>query len=191
MKALTSIILVAALAAFTASLAAGETKAPGFSAVDHNGKEHSLDQYRGKVVVLEWINPDCPFVQRHYREGTMKALDGRFEDQGVVWLAVNSTNYHDASRNKEWAEKYSLPYPILVDKEGTIGRLYGAKTTPHMFVVNRNGELVYSGAVDDDAGGNKDKRDVYVLSAIQAALAGSLPARQETKPYGCSVKYAD
>ncbi len=203
MKVLTSMILIAALAITTAVLTASETepqssgseakamKAPVFTAVDHNGKEQSLAQYKGNVVVLEWINPDCPFVVRHYREGTMKGLAERFKDQGVVWLAVNSTNYHDANKNKEWVEKYSLGYPILVDKDGKIGKLYGAKTTPHMFVVNRDGELIYNGAVDDDPNGKKDKRDVYVLSAIQAALSGSMPARRETKPYGCSVKYAN
>ena len=187
----------------TADLTASETKtvspgseakavkAPGFTAVDYRGKEHTLAQYKGKAVVLEWINPDCPFVVRHYNEGTMKGLAERFKDQGLVWLAVNSTNYHDANKSKEWADKYSLPYPILVDKDGKIGRLYEAKTTPHMFAINRDGELIYNGAVDDDPNGKKDKREVYVLSAIQAALAGSLPARWETKPYGCSVKYAD
>ncbi|HUU28401.1 MAG TPA: redoxin domain-containing protein [archaeon] len=155
-------------------------KAPDFSAVDYKGQTHSLAEQKGKVVVLEWLNPDCPFVQRHYREGTMKTLAERYKDRGVAWFAVNSTNYHDADISRQWAEKYDLSYPVLVDKDGKVGKLYGAKTTPHMFVIDREGRLVYSGAVDDDPGGNKEKRELYLEAAIQAALQNQEPAKSET-----------
>jgi peroxiredoxin len=165
--------------------------APDFTAGDHMGNTHSLSDYRGKVVVLEWLNPGCPFVKRHYREGTFKELAQQYGNRGVVWLAVNSTSSNDASDSEAWAEEHDLPYPILVDKTGKVGKKYNARTTPHMFVINPNGGLVYDGAVDNDPQGNKDNRMVYVKEAIEAALVGAVPEKQETKPYGCSVKYAD
>lgn len=130
-------------------------KAPDFNATDYTGGKHSLAGYRGKVVVLEWLNPGCPFVQRHYREGTFKKLAGQYSGSGVVWLAVNSTSGTKAEDNKKWAEEHSLPYPILVDKSGEVGKLYSAKTTPHMFVIGREGSIVYQGAVDDDPSGGQ------------------------------------
>ncbi|MBW7998059.1 MAG: thioredoxin family protein [Candidatus Glassbacteria bacterium] len=164
--------------------------APSFSALDHNGKQHSLEDYRGKVVVLEWLNPGCPFVQRHYREGTFKGLAEQYGERGVVWLAVNSTSGNDAEVSRKWAQQHDLPYPILVDKSSQVAKLYDAKTTPHMFVVGRSGELVYQGAVDDDPNGTKESRTHYARLAIEAALVGSAPDMRETKPYGCAVKYA-
>ncbi len=165
--------------------------AQDFSAIDHSGKEHALADYRGKVVMLEWLNPGCPFVQRHYREATFKKLAERYAGSGVVWLAVNSTGGNDAELSSKWAERYSLPYPILVDKSGEVGRLFGAKTTPHVFVVGREGSIVYNGAVDDDPSGDKDNRTSYLTNAISAALVRSSPSVRETKPYGCAVKYAN
>ncbi|MFH1069646.1 MAG: thioredoxin family protein [Candidatus Glassbacteria bacterium] len=164
-------------------------KAPDFTAIDYKGENIKLSDYHGKVVVLEWLNPDCPFVQRHYREGTFKKLAEKYGSEGLVWLAVNSTSTQDAARSADWAKQNGLPYPIIVDEDGHVAKLFGAKTTPHLFVIGRNGELVYQGAVDDDPNGDKKQRNVYVASAIEAALTGKLPATRETKSYGCSVKY--
>lgn len=197
MKAVSAVIAVLALSAI--GLIAGDTggsmkagalsMAPDFKAVDYKGDAYSLSQFKGHVVVLEWLNPECPFVQRHYNEGTFTKLAAQYKDKGVVWLAVNSTSSQGPVQSKEWAEKYQVAYPILVDKDGKVGQLYGAKTTPHLFVIDPKGELIYNGAVDDDPAGNKDRRDVYVKSAIDAALAGTSPSARETKSYGCSVKY--
>ena len=167
--------------------------APAFSVADQNGKVHSLADYKGKVVVLEWTNPDCPFVVRHYREGTMKSLANNYRDQSVVWLAVNTTKTNTAEKSRRWTAEKELPYPTLIDADGKLGKVYGAKTTPHMFVIGKDGKLVYTGAVDDDPNGEKAKqeREQYLVNAITAALAGEAPARKVTKPYGCSVKYPE
>ena len=197
MRAISAVIAVLALT--VVGLFAGDTgsmekqaalsQAPDFKALDYKGNTYSLSQYKGHVVVLEWLNPECPFVQRHYREGTFTRLASEYKDKGVVWLAVNSTSSQGAEQNKEWAEKNHVSYPILVDKDGQVGHLFKAKTTPHLFVVDPKGELIYEGAVDDDPSGNKEQRTVYVKNAIDAALAGALPAVRETKSYGCNVKY--
>ena len=197
MKAFVTLIAgLAVLAVLSVSSAAPEqqmtpsvAKAPDFTATGFKGETIKLSDYKGKVVVLEWVNPDCPFVQRHYNEGTFKKLAVKYTDKGVAWLAVNSTSSQDASRSADWAKQYDLPYPIIVDKDGQVGKLYGAKTTPHLFVIGRDGQLLYEGAVDDDPDGKKDHRDVFVEDAIQAALSDKAPATRETKSYGCSVKY--
>jgi peroxiredoxin len=150
----------------------------------------SLKDFKGKIVVLEWLNPDCPFVQRHYKAGTMKNLATRYGDDGVVWLTINSTNYMDAEANAKFKVQYDLPYTILVDQSGDVGHLYGAKTTPHMYIIDGAGVLVYIGAIDDDPRGNKDEPVVnYVAVALDEILAGKAVTTAETKPYGCSVKY--
>ena len=190
-----SLIIILLLAFF--SIYAGEQvkigkKLSDFSLTDENGKKHTLSNYYGKVVVLEWINPDCPFVQRHYKEGTMKRFAERFKEKGVVWIAINTTNYNKPKDSKKWSKKYKLPYSTLIDSDGKVGKMFGAKTTPHMFVIDANGKLLYNGAIDDDPQGIKspDKRNQYVATAIKAVLQGKEPEITETKPYGCSVKYA-
>ncbi len=141
-------------------------------------------------MVLEWLNPDCPFVQRHYKAGTMKNLATQYGGEGVVWLTINSTNYMDAAANAEFKAANDLPYPILVDQSGEVGHLYGAATTPHMYVIDGNGTLVYIGAIDDDPRGTKDGPETnYVAVALDEVLAGNAVTTAETKPYGCSVKY--
>lgn len=167
--------------------------APLFTAVDQVGNSHDLQSLSGKVVVLEWTNPECPFVVRHYREGTFKKLAGQYGSDGVVWLAVNSTHTNKAENSAAWSEKHGLSYPTLIDSDGSLGRLYGAKTTPHVYVIDSEGTLVYQGAVDDDAGGEKkpEERVRYLEIAIKSALEGQSPARGETRSYGCSVKYAE
>lgn len=164
--------------------------APDFTLSDTEGQPVKLGSFAGKIVVLEWINPDCPFVQRVYQSGIMKDLATEYGRKGVVWLAVNSTHYMDAAASRQWKEKYALPYPILDDRAGAVGRMYGAQTTPHMFVIDKSGKLVYAGGLDDDPRGDRDKPGDYVRQALDALLAGKVVALAETKPYGCSVKYA-
>ena len=164
--------------------------APAFTLTDTAGDEVSLSDYSGKVVVLEWLNPDCPFVQRHYKAGTMKNLAAKYGAQGVVWLTINSTKYMDAAANAKFRAANDLPYPVLVDQSGEVGHLYGAMTTPHMYVIDGGGRLVYIGAIDDDPRGNKGGPATnYVSAALDEVLAGTAVSTAETKPYGCSVKY--
>lgn len=166
-------------------------KAPGFNITDHTGKNVNLSDYNGRIIVLEWTNPDCPFVQRHYRENTMIELEKEYSDKGVVWLAVNSTHYMGRDENSKFAEENDINYPILVDKSGELGRKYGAKTTPHMFIIDSSGEIAYQGAIDDDPGGSMKPSDrkLYVKNALNALLSDEEVKISSSKPYGCSVKY--
>ena len=186
-------VMIVALAA-AAPAAAGGVKvgdtAPDFALPDTSGAEVSLSDFAGKVLVLEWLNPDCPFVQRHYKAGTMKQLATKYGKDGVVWVAVNSTNYMDETTNAKFKVENELPYPILVDQTGEVGHLYGAMTTPHMYVIDSGGTLVYIGAIDDDPRGSSDSPTNYVAAALDETLAGKPVTTAETKPYGCSVKYA-
>ena len=165
--------------------------APGFTLKDQDGAEVDLAKLRGKIVVLEWTNPDCPFAQRHAEAKTMSTLADRYRGKGVVWLGVDSTSYLDAARDRAWRSEHELPYPVLDDHKGTVGTAYGAKTTPHMFVIDGSGTVVYAGAIDDDATGDKGKQARnYVAEALDEVTAGQPVKLAETKPYGCSVKYA-
>jgi peroxiredoxin len=129
-------------------------------------------------------------VKRHYKAGTMKKLATAYGSKGVVWLTINSTHYMDAAANAKFKADNDLPYTILVDQSGTVGRLYDAKTTPHMYIIDGGGELVYIGAIDDDPRGNKGEPVTnYVAAALDEELAGKAVTTAETKPYGCSVKY--
>jgi len=159
--------------------------APAFSLKDQDGNPVQLSDFAGKVVVLAWINPECPFIQRHYNEGTFKALTEDYANKGVALLAINSTHWFTTASNKQWHEKNALSHPILDDRTGEVGRLYGAKTTPHLFIINKDGVLAYSGAVDNDPAGNLgDKRVHYVRQALDALLASGDPQTKESKPYG-------
>jgi peroxiredoxin len=164
--------------------------APAFTLVDQTGRSVSLGDYAGKVVVLEWVNPDCPSVQRHAKARTMAALAEKYGGD-VAWLAVNSTNYMDAEDNRKWAEKNGLSYPILDDQDGRVARAFGARTTPHMYVIDREGRLAYQGAIDDDPSGDKPAKVNYVDRALGELVAGKAVSAPQTKPYGCSVKYSD
>ena len=165
--------------------------APGFTLKDQDGAEVDLAKLRGKIVVLEWTNPDCPFAQRHAEAKTMSTLADRYRGKGVVWLGVDSTSYLDAARDRTWRSEHKLPYPVLDDHKGAVGTAYGAKTTPHMFVIDGTGTVVYEGAIDDDATGDKGKQARnYVAEALDDVTAGQPVKLAETKPYGCSVKYA-
>lgn len=165
--------------------------APDFSLPDADGKTHALSQHRGKIVVLEWTNPECPFVQRHYNSNTMATLAQKYAAKNVVWLAIDSSHHRTAEMSRKWAKEQALSYPILQDPDGKVGRLYAAKTTPHMFIIDANGLLVYNGAIDNDSWGIKKGKDLtnYVDAALEYILAGKPPAAATTKPYGCSVKY--
>jgi peroxiredoxin len=166
----------------------GDT-APDFTLPDTTGSEVSLSDFEDQIVVLEWLNPDCPFVQRHYKAGTMKSLATKYGEDGVVWLTINSTHYMNAEANAKFKKDNDLPYTILVDQSGEVGRLYGAKTTPHMYIIDADGKLVYVGAIDDDPRGSSNSPTDYVAAALDEVTAGEAVTTAETKPYGCSVKY--
>jgi len=164
-------------------------KAPAFSLQDHNGRQVSLSDLSGKIVVLEWINPGCPFVVRLGKEQTMKNLADKYKDKDVVWLGVITGDGAKAEAAKTWAKTASLEYPILLDTSTAVARSYGAKATPHMFVIDKTGKLAYSGAIDNDPDGEKpaNQRTNYVAKAIDNLLAGQTVATPETKAYGCGV----
>ena len=186
-----SVLMIAVPVVAGDGVGIGES-APDFTLNDTAGKEVSLSDFEGKTVVLEWLNPDCPFVKRHYKAGTMKKLATEYGGEGVVWLTINSTNYMDAAANGKFKAVNDLPYTILVDQSGEVGHLYGARTTPHMYIIDGSGELVYNGAIDDDPrGGKGDGAINYVAAALDQALAGNAVTTAETTPYGCSVKYKE
>lgn len=165
--------------------------APVFELKDQNGQAVSLSQFSDKVVVLEWFNNECPFVVKQYKNGDMNKLASKYNDKGVVWLAVNSTQSHNVEHNKKVAGEWSVNRPILDDSEGSVGHMYGAKTTPHMYVINK-GTLVYKGAIDSiQSTDSADiaKADNYVAKALDEVLAGKPVTTAETKSYGCGVKY--
>jgi len=180
-----------------AAVAPGQA-APEFSLVDINRKVQKLSDYRGKYVVLEWFNSECPFVQKHYESGNMQALQARYTQKGVVWLGINSTsprhsNYRDPARSqailKEWK---SAPTAFVLDPDGTVGKQYGARTTPHMYVIDPNGTLVYVGGIDDKP--SISQRDIataknLVAAALDESLSGKPVGTPSAMPYGCSVKY--
>lgn len=171
-------------------------KAPDFTLKDTDGKEHRLSDYTkdGKIVVLEWFNPGCPFIQLHHeKQTTFVDLYKDFKDKNVVVLAVNSTNSgnRDFGKDAEAKKKWKIDYPILLDTNGKVGHMYGAKTTPHTFVIDKKGMQAYSGAIDNDPRNQKTGEDKvnYVRAALADLKAGKKVAKSDTKPYGCSVKY--
>ena len=173
--------------------------APDFSATDINGKTVKLNDYKGKIVVLESYNSDCPFCNNHYKTGAMQELEKDMAAKGVVWLIVNSVNPNNPSHRtpdqakQEIADKKIVATAWIDDSSGTVGHLYGMKTTPDMYVIDKNGVLVYDGAIDNKPDPQHDPRTArnYVREAVNALLAGKPVTVAETKPYGCSVKYAN
>ncbi len=142
--------------------------------------------------MLEWTNPNCPFVQRHYKEKTMATLADAYQAKGVVWLAVNSTHSVTNAEDKAWVEQNHLPYPVLNDAAGGVGHLYDAKTTPDMYVITKAGTLAYAGGIDNDPQGEKGADRVnYVKQAVDAVLADKPVATPQTQSYGCGVHYAE
>ncbi len=167
-------------------------RAPEFELNSFDGKTVSLSDYRGKIVVLEWLNFECPFSRYHYEtKNTMVELAKKYMGKNIVWFAVNSTNHTTPEPNRAFAERYKLPYLILDDRSGKVGRAYGAETTPHMYIINTSGRIVYEGAIDDSPLGRKKEGVVnYVDKALAELTAGKAVSTAKTKPYGCTVKYA-
>jgi peroxiredoxin len=167
-------------------------KAPDFTLNSFDGKTIGLSDYKGKIIVLEWFNYECPFVLRHYgNQPTMIGLANKYKDSNVVWLAINSTNHATPQANLDFAEKRKLSYPILDDRLGEVGRAYGAKTTPHMYVIDTKGSIAYQGAIDNNESGRKTQGVInYVDKALAELTAGKQVSTTDTMPYGCTVKYA-
>jgi len=195
--------LIATLAATapTAAVAApiNGVAAPDFTARDADGKAVKLSDFRGKTVVLEWTNSGCPFVRAHYDSGTMQQRQREARTAGVVWLSVNSGapgkqgHVNGPGARTEIATNKAAPAHYLLDPTGTVGKLYDAKTTPHMFVIRPNGTLAYQGAIDDKPTAEESDAKTatpWAKNAIAAVLAGKAPAPPITRPYGCSIKYA-
>lgn len=172
--------------------------APDFTITDSNGNTVNLAAFRGKTVVLEWTNDGCPYVAKHYGTGNMQRLQTDATSKGVVWLTVISsapgTQGHvvGPEANKLTSDRKARPTAVLLDPKGTVGRLYDARTTPHMFVIDQNGTLSYMGAIDDKPSANHatvNGARNYVSEALDAVLAGKPVTTASTRPYGCSVKY--
>jgi peroxiredoxin len=172
--------------------------APDFSLTDAKGKAHSLSEYKGKYVVLEWFNPECPFVKKHYGSGNMQKLQGEYTGKGVVWLSIDSSapgsegNLTPEQAEKKVGEWKTRQTALLLDPEGKAGRAYGAKNTPHMFVINPEGKVIYEGAIDSKATPNPadiPNSTNYIKVALDESLAGKSVTTSSTKPYGCSIKY--
>jgi peroxiredoxin len=175
-----------------ASVSVGQS-APDFRVKDTSGKEQSLSAYKGKYVVLEWVNPDCPFVKKHYDSSNMQATQKAAGAKGVVWLSVSTGPGGDASELSAWVkEKGASPTATLLDSDGKVGKAYGARTTPHMYVIDPQGKLVYAGAIDSKPTANQaDVKSAtnYVTVALTEAMAGKPVSKASSEPYGCSVKY--
>ena len=196
-RALSAFLLLAALSlAALPAFAAGAVGdvAPAFKLKGVDGKTYSLADYKGKVVVLEWVNPNCPFSDRHAREKTMSDLHKKYGE--VVWLGINSTNpdhpnFLKPAEHLAYNQKTGINYPVLYDETGATGHAYDAKTTPHMFIVDEQGKIAYNGAIDDDPPGRKARaeRVNYVDGGLSSEESGKKVEPAATKPYGCSVKY--
>jgi len=172
--------------------------APDFTLVDSNEQQRSLSEFAGKYIVLEWFNPECPFVRKHYDSGNMQGLQEKYTAEDIVWLSIDSSadgkqGYLTPEEAKLFIrEKHVSSTAILLDPQGKVGKIYGAKTTPHMFIIDMEGILIYQGAIDDVASANAD--DIpdaknYVGETLDLVLAGGTVKGFATKSYGCSVKY--
>ena len=189
-------LAVACSPRLTAQAVVGQA-APAFSVADTQGQTQALDQYKGKWVVLEWTNHDCPFVKKHYG-GNMQKLQKDYTGKGVAWLTIVSSapgkqgHVSPAQADQLTKDRGAAPSAVLLDPEGKVGRAYGARTTPHMYVIDPSGKLVYAGAIDDTP--STDPADIprsrnYLSEALDAALAGKPVPTATSTPYGCSVKY--
>jgi len=191
-------LLVTVLSIVALAARVGEP-APNFTATDSNGKAHTLSSYRGKFVVLEWHNQGCPYTKKHYDSGNMERLQKEWTQKGVVWFTVISSapgtqGYVTAEQENDYMRRMNAaPTAALLDPTGDLGHLYGAKTTPHMFIINPDGVLIYDGAIDDKS--TPDQADIpsstnYVSLALSEAMSGKPVSTPTSRPYGCSVKYA-
>jgi peroxiredoxin len=200
----TKLLLIALTTLCAGALVAAESPkvgapAPGFSLTDSNGKTHSLGDFKGKYVVLEWFNPGCPFVQKHYKSDNMQQLQKEFTGKDVVWLTIDSAapgkegNLTPEEANKQIADWKIKSTALLLDADGHVGHEYGATNTPHMFVIAPNGKLIYSGAIDNKP--TPDPDDIkgatnYVKVALDEAMAGKPVTTPSSRAYGCSIKYS-
>lgn len=175
-------------------------KAPAFTGTDSHGKTHQLDKYKGSIVVLEWTNHECPFVEKHYGTKNMQKLQKQAREKGIVWLSVVSSapgeqGFTKPKEARDISKQVGAHHTAkILDPKGSIGRLYDAQTTPHMYVINKKGTLVYMGGIDSEA--STQYEDVktaknYVKAALDDVLSGKAVRKPVTEPYGCSVKYAD
>lgn len=197
-KKLAVLFLIALSTTSLAQVAKLNDKAPDFKLMDSDGQEHKLSNFAGKIVVLEWINFDCPFVKKHYDSKNMQSLQLKYKNHGVIWLSICSSAeskqgyFSNEEINDRIAEKNAKMTAYLVDSDGKVGKIYGAKTTPHMYIIDKSGKLVYAGGIDDkpttDVDDIKDAQN-YVSSALDELLSGKNVSNQSTTPYGCSVKY--
>lgn len=197
LSALTVLAFTLAAPAAHAGVEIGKP-APDFTGTDSNGQSHKLSDFKGKIVVLEWTNPGCPFVKKHYESNNMQKLQETYTGKDVIWLTINSSAEGEQGvqtgeeANAYMTEKGSKPTARLLDPSGEIGKLYDAKTTPHMFVIDAEGNVVYAGAIDDNDSANPADAATahnYVSAAIDSLSAGKSVETAQTKPYGCSVKY--
>jgi peroxiredoxin len=202
MKRVILATLFAALSATAGSplFAAGVGQpAPDFALPDLAGKTQKLSDFKGKLVVLEWVNPDCPFVKKHYNSANMPTLQKEAAAKNVVWLSINSTHpqsdeFKTEAQMKSWLEsKSASPQTVLFDKDGKVGHAYAAKTTPHMYIIDRDGKLIYAGGIDDKRSTRvEDVKTAknFVRVALDEALAGKPVSVSTSQPYGCSIKYS-
>jgi peroxiredoxin len=195
---LTALTCLASTSLFAADSPAPGSAAPDFSVTDSKGKTQSVSQYKGKTVVLEWFNPGCPFVVKHYGSKNMQKLQEEFTGKGVVWLTIDSSAPgKEGHLTPEQAEKQITEWKIkstalLLDPDGKAGQTYGAKNTPHMFVINPEGKVIYAGAIDSKATPNPadiPTSSNYVKAALDESMAGKSVTTSSSRPYGCSVKY--
>jgi peroxiredoxin len=186
------------LASAAALAASAGQVAPDFTVTDSNGTPVHLADFKGKFVVLEWTNPECPFVQKHYNSANMQTLQKEFGAKDVVWLSVNSTNqssyeYKTGAQMNAWMQsKGAAQKAVLIDADSAAGTKYAAKTTPHMFVIDPKGQIVYAGAIDDKRSTRPEDAKTatnYVRVALTESMAGKPVSTPNTTPYGCSVKY--
>ena len=194
-------LAIALCSAVTTARTAGAIEpgaaAPDFSAPDTTGKDFKLSEYKGKVVVLEWFNYGCPFVKKHYNSKAMQSLQKEYTGKGVEWVTINSTakshrDFKDAAETQALMKELdAAPSAVIVDADGKIGQLYAAKTTPHIFIIDQSGKLVYQGAIDDapEVDAEPSKASNYARSTLDAVLSAAPVPLAQTKPYGCSVKY--
>lgn len=194
---LVALFLLIGIAA-EAKTAKVDQPAPGFTLTDVDGNKHSLSDFTGKYVVLEWVNYDCPFVMKHYDSGNMPALQKEYTGKDVVWLSICSSapgkqgHFETAALKERMKKENASPTAYLIDEDGTVGKMYEAKTTPHMYIINPEGVLLYAGGIDNIPSTNKDdiaKATNYVREGLDAELDGKAIATKFSKPYGCSVKY--
>lgn len=197
MKWILPVLSILVMASPAHALETGKV-APEFTALNSNGKSVKLSDYKGKVVVLEWLNYGCPFVQKHYKSKNMQELQQKYTGEGVVWLSVISSakgkqgHVTAAQAEKDRKEYGSKASGVILDETGKLGKLYGAETTPHMFVISPKGVLTYQGAIDDKVSTELEDAKTaksYLVPAIDAAKSEKAPAVAQVKAYGCSVKY--